>query len=96
MSCVWEIYGEEKVMDESTKRTREHLKNLSSVKDLEDIINITLLTPEEIEILTMIYRQGKTLDYIADTMGLSIGSVKKKHRKILLKVGKAIGGLEPW
>ena len=35
----------------------------------------------------MHYKQGKSLGYIADILGMSESSVKNKHRKLLIKIG---------
>lgn len=49
-----------------------------------------MLSQEEKKILEMHYREGHTLSYIADEIGMSEISVKKKHARILMKVGKTI------
>lgn len=39
------------------------------------------------KIIEMHYKQGKSLGYIADALGMSESSVKNKHRKLLIKIG---------
>lgn len=39
------------------------------------------------KIIEMHYKQGKSLGYIADVLGMSESSVKNKHRKLLIKIG---------
>lgn len=39
------------------------------------------------KIIEMHYKQGKSLGYIADILGMSESSVKNKHRKLLIKIG---------
>ena len=48
-----------------------------------------MLSEEEKQILWMHYKEEKSLLYIADTLGMSETTIKKKHRKILMKIGKA-------
>lgn len=75
-------------MDRKNAKTRNNLRQIGSVKDFEDLLSQTMLSEEEKDILRLHYRDGKTMSYIADMLGLSEIAVKKKHRKILLKIGK--------
>ena len=75
-------------MDKENARTRKKLKQIESVKDFEDLLNQTMLSEEDKTILRMHYKEQKSLIYIADFLGMSEITVKKKHRKILLKIGK--------
>lgn len=75
-------------MDKENARTRKKLKQIESVKDFEDLLNQTMLSEEDKTILRMHYKEQKSLMYIADFLGMSEITVKKKHRKILLKIGK--------
>ena len=47
-----------------------------------------MLSEEEKTILRMHYKEQKPLCYIADELGMSEITVKKKHRKMLMKIGK--------
>lgn len=49
-----------------------------------------MLSDEEKQILWMRYKEKKTLQCIADEIGLSEIAVKKKHRKMLMKIGRMI------
>lgn len=75
-------------MDKSNAATRNRLKQIHSVKDFEDLLEHTMLSDEEKQILRLHYKEQKSLSYIADMLGMSEVTVKKKHSKILLKVGK--------
>lgn len=75
-------------MDKENARTRKRLKQIESVKDFEDLLNQTMISEEDKTILRMHYKEQKSLMYIADFLGMSEITVKKKHRKILLKIGK--------
>ena len=77
-------------MDKERAKTRSKLKDIGSVKDFQFIIDNTMLSQEEKKILEMHYREGHALSYIADEIGMSEISVKKKHARILMKVGKTI------
>ena len=75
-------------MNKDKAKTRNKLKQISSVRDFENLINSTMLSEEEKQILMLHYKDKKSLSYIADELGLSEISVKKKHSKILLTIGK--------
>lgn len=75
-------------MDKHNAKTRKRLKQIHSVKDFENLIEQTMLSEEEKKILRMHYKEQQTLGFIADTLGMSEITIKKKHKKILLKLGK--------
>lgn len=74
-------------MDKGAARTRNKIKRISSVKDFEDLLSQTMLSEEEKQILRMHYHEKKPLSVIADSLGMAEVTVKKKHSRILLKIG---------
>ena len=76
-------------MDKSNINTRSKLKQITSVKDFENLLNQTMLSEEEKQILRIHYKEQKSLSFIGDTLGMSETTVKRKHRKALLKLGKS-------
>ena len=68
-------------MNKENALTRKKLKQIDSVEDFDRMLN-NLMASEE-----MHYKQGKSLGYIADVLGMSESSVKNKHRKLLIKIG---------
>lgn len=81
-------------MDKKNAETRNKLKQISSVEDFEQLIEYTMLSEEERNIVSMYYKEKKSMQYIADVLGMSESSVKKKHRNALMKVGKMIQRME--
>ena len=75
-------------MDKETAKTRKKLKQIGFVYDFENILEQSMLSEEEKTILRMHYKEQKSLCYIADVLGMSEITVKKKHRKMLMKIGK--------
>lgn len=75
-------------MDKSTIKTRNKIKQIGSMKDFEILINSSVLSEEEKKIIEMHYKEQKTLMYIADELGMSESTVKRKHRNVLMKLGK--------
>lgn len=84
MASLWGMVR----MDKDNARTRKKLKQISSVKDFESLIEQTMLSEEEKQILWLYYKEQKTMAYIADELGMSEITVKKKHSKMLMKIGK--------
>ena len=64
-------------MDKENADTRKKLKGISSVDEFRSILERTMLSDEE----------KKSLTYIADELGMSEVTVKRKHRKMLMKLG---------
>lgn len=77
-------------MDKKNAKVRKKLKQIESIRDFEGIVNQTMLSEEEKRILWLHYKEQKTMTYIADELGMSESNVKKKHRKLLMKVGKIV------
>lgn len=77
-------------MDKKNAKVRKKLKQIESIRDFESIVNQTMLSEEEKRILWLHYKEQKTMTYIADELGMSESNVKKKHRKLLMKVGKIV------
>lgn len=83
---LWEVVS----MGKKNAETRTKLKDISSVKEFSDLMEQIMLSEEEKKILWMHYKEKKTLQCIADEIGLSEIAVKKKHRKMLMKIGRMI------
>lgn len=75
-------------MNKENAETRNRLKNVCTVTEFEDILNQAMISDEDRELLIMHYKERKPLSLIADTLGLSEIAIKKRHHKILIKVGK--------
>ena len=81
------LWGVEKRMDKENADTRKKLKGISSVDEFRSILERTMLSDEEKQILILYYKEKKSLAYIADELGMSEVTVKRKHRKMLMKLG---------
>ena len=74
-------------MDKENAETRKKLKGISSIDEFRSILERTMLSNEEKQILILYYKEKKSLAYIADELGMSETTVKRKHRKMLMKLG---------
>lgn len=71
-------------MDKENAETRKKLKGISSVDEFRSILERTMLSEEEKKILLMHYKDKKSLTYIADELGMSEVTVKRKlHHKYI-------------
>lgn len=75
-------------MNKQNSETRRKLKDLYEIKQLEDLLERTTLDSEQKQICMLHYGEGKTLGYIADLLGMSESTVKRKHKGVLMKIGK--------
>ena len=70
--------------------TRRKIKGIASVSSFYSLIDNTVLTSTEKQILILHYIDGKDFRFIGDTLGYSESTIKKKHRKILAKLSKVL------
>lgn len=71
--------------------TRKKLQNIPRISSLMELLDSCILSDEDKEIIKMHYVQNKTLSYIADMLGYSESTIKKKkHKKILSKLNKLL------
>lgn len=70
--------------------TRKKLKGIASVSSFTSLINSVTLSQTDKQILVLHYLDDKDFAYIADTLGFSESTIKKRHRKILAKLSKVL------
>lgn len=70
--------------------TKHRLQSIPKVSTFIDLIESSTLNQEDKQIVKLLYLQNKTLSYVADTMGYSESTIKRKHRKILSKLEKLL------
>ena len=75
-------------MDKQTAKTRNKLKQIGSISEFENVLNGAMLSDEEKRLLELHYKEQKSLIYIADELGMSEATIKRKHRKLLMKLGR--------
>lgn len=75
-------------MDDDRKRTRDKIKNISTIKDFDDLLSQTMLNADDIAIMSMIYKDRLPMGVIADRLCMSESTVKRKHKRILIKMSK--------
>lgn len=70
--------------------TRNKLKEIVEIQTFSDLLDRCILSEEDRRIMELHYLQDKDLRYIADLLGYSEGTIKKRHRKILKKLNKIL------
>lgn len=70
--------------------TRTKLKEIVEIQTFSDLLDRCILSEEDRRIMELHYLQDKDLRYIADLLGYSEGTIKKRHRKVLKKLKKIL------
>lgn len=66
--------------------TKRKLKDIPDIKSFSDLIDAVKISDEDKEILRYIYLQEKNINWIADTLGFSPNTIKRKHAFALKKL----------
>lgn len=94
MSLLWTVFGQ-KITGGGIKLT-SHIKTHNTLKDIplvetfEALLNKSMISDEEKELMRLHYIQKKDFRFIGATLGYSEASIKAKHRKILKKLNKLL------
>lgn len=70
--------------------TRQRLKAIASVQELNELLDKCVLSDEDRLIFELHYIKGKPLGYIADELGYSESCIKKRHCKIIGRLEKML------
>lgn len=66
--------------------TRTKLKEIVEIQTFSNLLDRCILSEEDRRIMELHYLQDKDLRYIADLLGYSEGTIKKRHRKVLKRL----------
>lgn len=70
--------------------TRNKLKEIVEIQTFSDLLDRCIMSEEDRRIMELHYLQDKDLRYIADLLGYSEGTIKKRHRKVLKKLNQIL------
>jgi RNA polymerase sigma factor (sigma-70 family) len=70
--------------------TRKKVQEIADISSFNDLINRTTLSDIDKQILVLHYIQEKDFRYIGDMLGFSESTIKKRHKKILVKLSKVL------
>lgn len=74
-------------MNKEQREVRKRLKGINTVKQFEEMLDSVLISEEERRILNLIYKEQKPFSIVADEIGISEGTLTRKHAKLLMKIG---------
>ena len=69
---------------------RRKLQGIASISTFKDILDQTILSDEEKHLIVLHYLENKDFRYIADMLGYSETTIKRKHKKALNKISKIL------
>ena len=69
---------------------RRKLQGIASISTFNDIIEQTILSDSEKQILVLHYLENKDFRFVADMLGYSESTIKRKHKKALTKISKIL------
>ena len=70
--------------------TRKKVQGIASISTFKDLIEQTILSDSEKQILVLHYLENKDFRFIADMLGYSESTIKRKHKKALTKISKIL------
>ena len=70
--------------------TRRRIQSIADISSFNDLLNQSTLSDDEKLLLKLHYIQGKDFRYIGDMLGYSESTIKRKHKKILIKLEKLL------
>ena len=70
--------------------TRARVRAIATVESFEGVLAACTLPEEDKMLLRMHYLDGYDFAYIADALGYSESTIKKRHRKALAKISAVL------
>lgn len=72
------------------KEIKRKLKSIYSVTTFKELLDRSVLTDEEKDIISRHYLKGQELQFIGDELGYAESTMKAKHKRILKKLSKLL------
>ena len=70
--------------------TRKKVKEIADISSFHTLINSTTLSETDKQILVLHYIEDKDFRYIGDMLGFSESTIKRHHKKALVKLSKLL------
>ena len=70
--------------------TRKKVKEIADISSFHSLIDSATLSDTDKSILVLHYIDQKDFRFIGDMLGYSESTIKKKHKKILIKLSKLL------
>lgn len=66
--------------------TKRKLKRINKKSTFNSILEDSMLDEKDKQMMRMHYIEGKSFDFIADTLGYSKAGILKMHKRVLSKI----------
>lgn len=66
--------------------TRNKVKGIASITTFNELLDASTLSEEDKEMLRLHYVEEKDFRYIGDMLGYSESTIKRRHKKALIKL----------
>lgn len=70
--------------------TRKKLKGIADISSFTTLINSSTLSDNDKKILYLHYIDEKDFRFIGDMLGYSESTIKRRHKKALIKISKLL------
>ena len=70
--------------------TRRRIQGIADISSFTDLLDKSTLSDEDKNLLKLHYIQGKDFRYIGDMLGYSEQTIKRRHKKALVKISKLL------
>lgn len=70
--------------------TRRRIQGIADISSFTELLDKTTLSDEDKNLLKLHYIQGKDFRYIGDMLGYSESTIKRRHKKALVKISKLL------
>ena len=70
--------------------TKHKLKEIASISSFTELINSSTISDTDKQILQLHYIHEKDFRYIGDMLGFSESTIKRRHKKALMKLSKLL------
>ena len=70
--------------------TKKRVKRINKKSTFNSILEESMLDEKEKQMMRMHYMEGKSFDFIADTLGYSKAGILKMHKRALGKIEKLV------
>ncbi len=70
--------------------TKKRVKKINKKSTFNSILEESMLDEKEKQMMRMHYMEGKSFDFIADTLGYSKAGILKMHKRVLSKIEELV------
>ena len=76
--------------DNECREGKHKLKSICDIKTFDELLSNCILSEDEITIIKMYYLEFKDFGFIADSLGYSYSTIKRRHKSAIKKLTKTM------